>query len=695
MSNDQTKNLIDIAIENAKKTPDNPVYSFLNNGEELSEQLSYAQLDHIARGIAANFQNRFSIEKGDRVILLFCPGLDFVRALYACFYAGVIAVPVNPPATGSQSWQNFLSIAENAGASLILADQTKINFLKRQQQVTQQGPKARIFDIADIDYTLADQFKQPDIKPDDIALLQYTSGTTSIPKGVMVSHSNIMHNMKIINEQIYQGHTVTVSWLPIYHDMGLFGAILQVMYVNGHCISMPPSSFLIKPLRWLKAISKYQASVSGGPNFAFDLCVEAIDDSLLSTLDLSSWKVAASGAEPVLAPTLRRFGAKFFKSGFNPKGFVPCYGLAESTLLVCANKVNPDKPPTQIMVSEEKLAQRIIEIQGQNESPVLNRQNKEFVSCGKPEAGQIVIVDTEENTLLDEDQVGEIWIRSDSVASGYWNNPEQSAAVFGQTVNGEGAYYRTGDLGFLHKGEIYISGRIKDLIIIRGKNHYPGDIEHSLQASSADLILDSGAVFAIEIDGTERVVALQEVKQSAIKTINAAELMETIKQAVIKHHELKVDAVMLLRPGRIFKTSSGKIRRSACREAWLAGHFDAESLGYWQSDLLKNYLAGDYTSSESTKAPKVKIDLFDGIDTNDKNAVLNRLITTVANQVGKSEAEIDPDIEYILLGMDSLDAMDMLGDIADSFGVDEDDSLWECETLSDLADNITSKFATV
>ncbi len=675
---DSYPNMAALAQYNALQLADNPAYSFLNNGEELSEQLTFSELDNIAKAIAANFQLVYDIPKGSRVILLFCPGLDFVKSLYACFYAGIVAVPVNPPGTGEQSWENFLSIVENAGASLILADKAKFNFLQRQFEVTKQKLQVRIADIADLDLSLANKFQAPETHSEDIALLQYTSGTTSLPKGVMVSHSNIMHNMKIINEQIYRGNNITVSWLPIYHDMGLFGAVLQAMYVCGHCILMPPSSFLMKPIRWLNAITKYQASVSGGPNFAFDLCVEAIDDSLLKNIDLSSWQIAASGAEPVLAPTLRRFGAKFFKCGFNPIAFVPCYGLAECTLLVCANKIDPKKPPTQIAVSKDQLAERMIQTVDKN------TECKEFVSCGQPDKGQIIIVDTETNTLRQEDQVGEIWIRGQSVAQGYWDNPEQTQSVFDQRIGAESGFYRTGDLGFLHNGEIYISGRIKDLIIVRGKNHYPGDMEHSIQHSNADLVLDSGAVFAIKIDNTEKIIALQEVRQSALKTININQTIEAIKRTILKNHEIKLDGVMLLKPGRIFKTSSGKIRRSACGEAYLKGQFDSEQVGHWQSDTLISFLSGGPSPVKSKTAIQIEGKVSE-------ESILKLLIEKVASEVGIEPSEINPDDEYHLLGLDSLDVVDMLSDIAGAFGFSEEDSLWECVTLRDLAKNIASE----
>lgn len=576
-----TTNIVAIARDNAQQHANKTAYTYLGNGEDVEIAHSYSELDSCARRLAANLQQQ-GLQAGDRVVLLFCPGMDFVEALFACFYAGIIAVPVNPPSSNGQSWANFLSILSNAQASLILADNKKVKFLDRQYTVNQQTPEVKIVDIADTRNSNPDDFSAVEIQPETIAMLQYTSGSTGLPKGVMVNHRNIMHNMQIIDEQIYLGHKTTVSWLPVYHDMGLFGAILQIMYQAGHCVMMPPTSFLMRPLRWLKAISHYQASVSGGPNFCFDLCVDMVPPEAIAELDLSCWKIAASGAEPVLAPTLRRFGKTFFKTGFNPKAFVPCYGLAEATLLACANKRDNNKPPTTISVSKSDLKQgRITLSQTEGDS-------KEFVSCGLPQNQEIQIVNPETLELMPADQVGEVWISSPSISSGYWNQAEKTAEVFGKHINGSGNYYRSGDLGFLHQGEIYIAGRIKDLIIIAGKNHYPGDIERTIQASHDSLKLDSGAVFTIDIEGVEHLVIAQEIQQNHIKTLDADAVIKAIKTSASRFHEVPVHAVCLCKPGQIHKTSSGKIRRSTCRDTYLESGF--ENVGHWQSEKLRTAL---------------------------------------------------------------------------------------------------------
>jgi len=685
------QSIVSIVQSHVATRPQQSAYSFMSNGEQIDSQLSYAGLDANARAIAANLQLNHGLKKGDRVVLLFVPGLDFIRAFHACIYAGFIAIPVNPPSSTGQSWANFIAIVDNASAALILADATKQQFLVRQNVVHKTTLKALVIDIATLDMTLGDRFAAVDSRPDDIAMLQYTSGSTGIPKGVMVTQANILHNMKLINEQVSQHHTVGVSWLPVYHDMGLFGGVLQSAYVGGHHISMPPTAFLLKPVRWLRAIAEHGAAVSCAPNFAFDLCVDAIDDATAGTLDLSQWKVVASGAEPVLPPTLRRFGRKFFKCGFNPVGFVPCYGLAESTLLVCARKPDYNKPPTAIAVDKSALKQRRIELSDRESTAA-----KEFVSCGRPDANQIAIVDTDNLSAMPENRVGEIWIRGDSISPGYWNDPQRTADVFNASLtlhNGESFndYYRTGDLGFLHDGEIYIAGRLKDLIIVHGKNHFPGDLERTAQTAHDALMMDSGAVFSVDVEGIERIVIAQEIKQARVRDFTsdatlADNVIEAVKEAINRHHEVQVHGVMLVKPGRIFKTSSGKIRRSACRDAYVEQQF--EQVGNWQSIELQRFLAG-----ETVVRNEAHIGAFDVITA---ATIEQQVLNWIAQRTGVGINEIDVNASATSLGLDSVDVMSLFGDITGAMQLPiEPDAvqLWEIDSIRELAQQLYDAYA--
>ncbi len=669
----QFNSLVDVAIAHRENIPDQLVYSFLANGETVERQLTFKDIDLSARMIAANLQHSYALKKGDRVILLFCPGLQFLEAFFGCLYAGIIAVPVYPPGSGT-TWENYLGIVSDAQAAIILADNTKAKFLQRHFKVTQQQSLAPIVNIDDLDKTCADRYLPPDILGSDIALLQYTSGTTSIPKGVIITHSNVMDNEKCINEQITRDYKVGVSWLPLYHDMGLFGSVLQAMYVGGHCILLPPSSFLIKPYRWLKAISDYRANITGCPNFAFDLCVDAIDDSLLDTLDLSQWKIAASGAEPVQAATLKRFEEKFSRCGFSANSYVPCYGLAESTLLACANKIDPAKPPIIISISKKQLMAGSVEIV----SDVADQRT--LVSCGKPTKDNIIIVDKDNLAVLPENHVGEIWLRGPSVAQGYWNDKEKTDAAFDFQANGVAGYYRTGDLGFLSNGEIYITGRLKDLIIIHGKNHYPGDIEYTLQRSYDELLSDAGAVFTVDINGVERVIVAQEVSRSALSDLDTEALIAKIKSHVTKAHEIQVHGALLLKPGKIPKTSSGKVKRKAVREAYLAGELQEEALADSKTTTLSNFL-----NNQSTEQNQVSLTDIEEVTI---ETIQAGLIEWVASKLDVDTTEIAADTSHSSLGLDSVDVMTLFGDMQKWLGVTIDSeslSVWELETLEDIA----------
>lgn len=671
---------IDITMHNGVALANEPVYTFLHNGVDEQRKITFAELDNTARIIAANLQNNYAVNKGDRVVLLFCPGLDFIEAFLACFYAGAIAVPVNPPGSG-QTWNNFDAILNNAEAAIILADKAKVNFLSRQYQVTEtQPPSCPVVDIATFDKNLLSQYRKPVITKDDIAMLQYTSGTTSTPKGVMITHGNIMHNQQQIKEQITQNYKVGVSWLPVYHDMGLFGSILQSVYVGGHCIVMPPSSFLAKPSRWLDAIKKYSANVSGYPNFALDLCVDVIDDSQLADFDLRSWKVAASGGEPVLASSQKRFAEKFAICGFNATSYVPCYGLAESTLLACANKRKPDESPAEITVSQKKLNAGVIDFN------FVGDDSKTFVSCGMPESRAIITVNPQTLEIQNENQVGEIWIKSDSVAAGYWNDTVKTTDVFNISPQADAldnGYYRTGDLGFLHDGEIYITGRLKDLIIIHGKNHYPGDIERSVQSCHEALAYDCGAVFAVEIADIEHIVILQELKYSHRNLVETAAVAELIKTVVTQNHEVQVHAVMLLKPGSIFKTSSGKVKRGLCKQVWLDKEF--KPVFEWQSTLLQKGLLPNFLAQSTSKQSKITLAKLTEVNS---DAILNNLRIWVANKLSVDLSEVDPQISYAALGLDSVDIMSLFGEVESWLGINvnpEAMALWDVESLQDIA----------
>ncbi len=560
---------VELLTYRAQNQSEQKAYTFLHNGEIEAESLTYEQLHLRAQAIAACIQS-FHLS-GERALLLFQPGLDFICAFFGCLYAGAIAVPAYPPRR-NQSLSRLLAIAQDAQAKIVLICTSLLKNL--QASFNQEGLDTSgqyWLAIDELNSNVAQKWQPPKLDSNSLAFIQYTSGSTGNPKGVMVSHGNLMHNSALIN-QCFQDtpKSLGISWLPPYHDMGLIGGVLQPIYVGATMILMSPMAFLQKPLRWLEAISRYQATTSGGPNFAYDLCIRKTTPEQLETLDLSSWEVAFTGAEPVRAETIEQFSSTFAPCGFRKQAFYPCYGMAETTLLVSGG----EKTALPITCKVEAAALEQNRIVRSNDTQEYTRT---IVGCGKSPPGQkVVIVNPESLTVCTSEQVGEIWVAGPSVAVGYWNKPEETEKTFRAFLKdtGEGPFLRTGDLGFLQDGELFITGRLKDVIIIRGQNHYPQDIELTVENSHPALRPGCGAAFAIDFKGSERLAIVQEVERSYLRKLNVQEVIGSIRQAVASEHGLEVFATALVKTGSIPKTSSGKIRRQACRSAFLSGSLD-------------------------------------------------------------------------------------------------------------------------
>jgi len=417
-----------------------------------------------------------------------------------------------------------------------------------------------------INPSLASDWQTTKLSEDTLAFLQYTSGSTGQPKGVMVSHGNIIHNCTLIKE-LFQNtpEDIGVSWLPHYHDMGLIGGILQPIYLGRPMILMSPFDFQKKPIRWLQAISRYKATTSGGPNFAYDWCASKIKPSELEELDLSSWKLAFVGAEPVRAETIENFTNKFKTCGFESIAFYPCYGMAETTLIVSGGLKT--RPPAICQVDAEALEQNRVVLTNNAEKP-----HRKLTSIGKPKLNHTIsIVDPTSLTKCSEGQVGEILVSGASVTLGYWNRPQQSQETFVNYIpdEGEKPFLRTGDLGFLQNGELFVTGRLKDLIIIHGRNHYPQDIESTVSKSHPSLKKAPGAAFSVELAGKEKLVIVQEIERSGWRKLNTNEAIAAIRQAITQEHDLQPYAIMLLKPSSIPRTPSGKIKRHGCRKKFI------------------------------------------------------------------------------------------------------------------------------
>ncbi|MEM8612136.1 MAG: AMP-binding protein [Cyanobacteria bacterium P01_H01_bin.105] len=584
---DQTGTLIDVLRWRASHQSEQAACQFLPAGVDdiaqsaRANRWTYADLDRQARMIADQLREELlpREDSQQRILLAYSAGLEFIAALFGCWYAGAIAVPVKPAHRhqGGARWQHILHDAQAEG---ILTSQ---NLLSEVEQLVAANNN-KFFCLATD--RLAKQSSQPEIletqasqtvSASDLALLQYTSGSTNHPKGVMVSHGNLIHNLAIIYQNF--GHSRDshgVIWLPPHHDMGLIGGILQPIYGGFSVTLMPPESFLRQPVRWLQAVSHFQATTSGGPDFAYNYCLQKITSAQRQELDLSSWQLAFTGSEPVRAKTLADFSATFASCGFKAKAFYPCYGLAETTLFVSGG--HQDAPAKMRSLSRSDLSQgNVVEM------PSVCETALSVVSCGSVfKDTEIIVVDPNSQQRCSTEKVGEIWLRGDSIAQGYWQNSDATQKSFKAYLpDGSGPYLRTGDLGFYDGHSLYVTGRLKDLIVIRGQNHYPQDIEQTIAQSHADLNL-YGAAFSLDIKGQESLVVFQEVTREAIRKLDVEAVVRAIRAAVSQHHGLQVSAIWLLKPSHLPKTTSGKVQRQACKAAFQEKTL--ATVGTWSSE---------------------------------------------------------------------------------------------------------------
>ncbi|WP_322686838.1 fatty acyl-AMP ligase [Nostoc sp. DedQUE07] len=562
-------NFIDIVKARALIEPDKTSFIFLQDGETEVAKLTYKELDQQAKAIASQLQS--IINPGDaygalrvRALLLYPPGLDFIAAFFGCLYAGIIAVPAYPPRR-NQHQSRLEAIIIDVQPLVVLTTSDLLANISNQLGQNQQLPNLHYITTNNI--VSSENFIPYQASPDTLAFVQYTSGSTGIPKGVMITHGNLLYNSQLI-QSCFQDtpYSLGVSWLPPYHDMGLIGGVLQPLYVGAPTILMSPVAFIQKPWRWLQAISRYKATTSGGPNFAYELCVKKITLEQKAELDLSNWILAFNGAEPIRIETLERFATAFKSCGFRQEAFYPCYGMAEATLLVSGGLKT--SLPSVCQVDKAALEKHQI-VADVNTSENLQK----MVGCGYARLDQkIAIVDPELQIPCPEGKVGEIWVSGASVAMGYWQQRDLTEQTFNAYLADEGPFLRTGDLGFLQHGELFVTGRIKDLIIIRGCNHYPQDIEQTVQQSHPALVVGSGAAFVVDLNGEQKLVVVQEVERTYLHKLNVQEVVRNIRQAVATEDGIQINTIVLVKTGSLLKTSSGKIQRFACREAFLSGN---------------------------------------------------------------------------------------------------------------------------
>jgi acyl transferase domain-containing protein/acyl-CoA synthetase (AMP-forming)/AMP-acid ligase II/acyl carrier protein len=668
--------LIELLRGRATQRPDGRIYSFLNDGESEKDYLTLAGLDRQARALAVHLSEYAGT--GERALLIYPSGLEFIAAFFGCLYSGIIAVPVYPPSAvrSDRNLARFRNIANDAQIAIILTTAALLSKVEGLLTLAPELQHTPVLVTDDLSTSAAEQWQRPAITSDTLAFLQYTSGSTGVPKGVMVSHGNLLYNSALVAHACQQpsdAHAVT--WLPLYHDLGLIGGILQPLYSGYESTIMAPTAFLQRPIRWLQAISRTRATLSGGPNFAYDLCVRKITAEQKATLDLSSWVSAANGAEPVCAETLERFAAAFAPCGFRREALLPCYGLAEATLFVCGTRGSTVSTFDSKALEQHKAVETATE----------EANSHALVSLGSPPPEQkLVIVDTETLTQCPPGLVGEIWVSGASIAQGYWQHPEETAYTFRAHLadTGEGPFLRTGDLGFIHHGELFITGRLKDLIIIRGSNHYPQDIEQTAEHSHPAVRPNGSAAFSVDVDGEEQLVVVCEIERQYLRG-NMDEIVGSIRQAIAEQHELQVYAVALIKPGSMPKTSSGKVQRRACRESFLKKSLDA--VYQWTLDLTSAPLLLA-VNEEHTKEPGGPAERPRPAAVRTKAAIQSWLVTRIAERLHINPRDLDSQIPLAHYGMDSVQAVSLTGDLETWLGRDLSPTLaYDYPTIESLA----------
>jgi len=568
--------MAEVLRRHAADRPDSLAFLFLQSDVTEGPRLSYADLDRKAGAIATEL-TRVS-GPGERALLLYAPGLDFIPAFFGCLYAGLIAVPAYPPRP-DRPWQSaeaLSRLADDCRPRVVLTGGEAAADVERMCRGVAPLSDAGWIDTSALPEDGPSGWSPEAEDPAAISHLQYTSGSTGHPKGVAIGHGNLMHNEYMI--ALCSGHFETaaagicgVGWLPFQHDLGLVAGMLQAVYVGGPLVVLSPLTMLQRPFVWLDAISRYRGYTSGGPNFAYELCVRRTTPEQRAALDLSCWGVAGIGAEPVRPAAMDAFAEAFAVSGFRREAFYPSYGLAEGTLMVAGGDKN--SAPVVRRFSASSLERHEARTASDDDPAA-----RTLVGCGHPWLDQrVLIVDPDARTPLDPGRVGEIWVAGPSVAQGYWGRPEETEATFdARLASGEGPFLRTGDLGFFSDDELFVAGRLKDVLIIRGQNHYPQDIEETVQAVDPAFRNDSGAAFQVEGDGGERLIIVQEIDRAG-RPLDPDALARRIRTAVAERHGIDIDEVVLVRNGTLPKTTSGKVRRHACRSA-----YEASRLSCWQ-----------------------------------------------------------------------------------------------------------------
>jgi acyl-CoA synthetase (AMP-forming)/AMP-acid ligase II len=551
----------------ADHRPERRVYTFLGDREGEADHLTFGEIDLRARAIAVRL--RRDLSPGDRALLVYPPGLDYILGFLGCLYAGVVAVPAYPPnpLRLARTLPRLQAIVSGSGARLALTTSAVAAMAHAMSALAPELSALEWVATDSLDQSTAVLWQAPPMDERAVAFLQYTSGSTGDPRGVMVTHGNLAANAELIARRFaLTEESRGCSWLPPYHDMGLIGTLLQPLYTGFFCVLMSPLTFLKHPIRWLRAISEYRVDVSGGPNFAYDLCVRKVAPEQCANLDLRCWRIAFNGSEPVRLQTIEQFARTFAVCGFRREAFFPCYGLAEATLLVSGG-------PYGVPLLTGSFDAAALE---QHRVVAVDHDGVTLVGCGAvAETGDVRIVDPETCLTLPPDRVGEVWVAGPGVAAGYWGLPGATRRTFDAWTadDQQGPFLRTGDYGFFHEGQLFITGRLKDLIIIDGRNIYPQDIEATVEQCHTAVKPGGCAAFAVDTGDGEQVIVAVEINElmSGAHGSERESLVTAIRREVAEQHELRIHDVVLLKSGSLPKTSSGKLQRSECRALYLRG----------------------------------------------------------------------------------------------------------------------------
>ena len=637
-------------------------YTYLRDGEDDGSNLSYGTLHATALRIAGELARRRRAAN-ERALLIYPSGLEFIEAFFGALYAGLIPVPVYAPRTArsEHTLRRLQGIVRDCRPAQVL---TCESLRSTSESICASTPELRDSRLSITD-RLQDEGGWSPVSPGDgdIAFLQYTSGSTGNPKGVAVSHRALLENARMVAEisRMSPGE-VGVSWLPLYHDMGLIGGVLSTCFAGARVVLLSPLRFLQSPSRWLSAISRYGAIASPAPNFAYELCVEKVTEEQRSGLDLSSWRVAFNGAEPVRASTIDRFTRTFAPCGFRREAFAPCYGLAEATLMVSAKPLGRALRIDRF--SRTSLARNSVD------APRDVEDAAELVACGVVWEGlEVAIVDPASGRELGPTEVGEIWAAGTCIASGYWGSPEGVETGFGAKVPSRPgrSFLRTGDLGFLSDDDLFVTGRLKDLIIIRGRNIHPQDLEICAEQSHPAFRMGSGVAFSVPgLDGEEVVLVYEKARRRTTDIAAITDIAAAARAAIANEHLIDILEVVLVAPQSIPKTSSGKLQRSAARQMYLEGRFEIASA--WKRGASDTNLTAELAARPSDAFASELRGLY---SERERLAYLSaRIRAEIARVLGSTVAAVDPSWPLVDLGLDSLKLVELRQRFQSLFGVE-------------------------